>query len=87
MAGLYGRSFASQLSAGLQTIEPGVDLVLCLVPGTAVFCLHQTDDLIALAGNLVPLIAGDVAPFFLCLATQLFPITFDLVPIYGCLLC
>src|SRR5690606_25292546 len=67
----------------LGTGFPVLDLTLGLVLGNAVTFLNLARELVALAGDDVEVVVGQLAPLLLDLALHLLPVTFDAVPIHG----
>src|SRR5262245_66620233 len=72
----------SQLHLG--RIEPGVDFPLGLILGIAVALLQATGELRTLAVDDVHVIVRQLAPLLLDVALELFPVTFDAVPVHCC---
>src|SRR5262245_1072717 len=60
-----------------------IELALGSVPLVAVPGLQLPDELIPLAGGLVQVVVGQVAPLLLDLPLELLPIALDPVPIHG----
>src|SRR3954453_10142340 len=56
-----------------------VDLALHLVPRVTIAGLDLADELVPLAGDLVELVVGQLAPFLPNLAPELLPVALDLV--------
>ena len=60
-----------------------VDLALGLVLGDTVALLDASKQLVALAGDHVQVVVGELAPLLLDLALDLLPISFDTVFVHG----
>src|SRR5215831_16604069 len=58
------------------------ELMLGRLARDAVALLDLADHLIALAGDLIPVAVGQLAPTFAGLADELLPVAFDLIPIH-----
>ena len=58
------------------------DLLLGLVLGDPVLLLDLADELVALAGDDVDVVVGELAPLLLHLARELLPVAFDAVPVH-----
>jgi hypothetical protein len=61
---------------------PGDDLSFRLVSGDAVDLLELTDELLLRAIDDIEVVVGQLAPPFLELALELFPVAFDAVPVH-----
>jgi len=57
-------------------------LTLCFFTSNSITFLHLADELIALSFDDLPIIVGQVAPFFLGLSDELLPVSFDLVGVH-----
>src|SRR5258706_7608482 len=55
---------------------------LGFVLGQAIALLHLAGELIAAAGDDVPVVVGQLAPLFLGLARQLLPVALNAVPVH-----
>src|SRR5437868_10672103 len=79
--------FARRPSGGLVQVAlatfPIGELLLGLVLADAVRILDLADELIALAGDLVELVVGQLAPLLVQLAFGLLPVSCDAVPVHG----
>src|SRR5205085_12704418 len=73
---------ARAIAPSMGTVEPGIDLPLGLVPRHAVTLLQTAGEFRALALDHVHVVVGELAPFLLNLALELFPVAFDAVPIH-----
>src|SRR3954468_13079081 len=60
-----------------------VEFPFRLVPLPAEPLLELPDDLVPLAGGLVQIVVGQLAPLLLDLALELLPVALDLIPIHG----
>src|SRR4051812_16028185 len=78
-----GRRRQRRPSRSSLAIEPAVDLGLRLVLGVTVVLLEAAFELVTLAVDDVQVIVGELAPLFLGLASELFPVSFDTIPIHG----
>ena len=61
-------------------------LLLGFVLGDTVALLNPPEQLLALAGDHVDVVVGELAPLFLDLARQLFPGAFDTIVVHGVVL-
>src|SRR5436190_74605 len=61
---------------------PIVDLLLGLVLADTVGILDLADQLVALAGDLVEVVVGELAPLLLHFALHLLPVSSDAVPVH-----
>lgn len=68
-----------------ETARPLVDFPFGLILGVPIFFLHEPDEFLPAALDLVPLVVGDIAPLGLSLALELVPAAFDLIPVHGIL--
>src|SRR3954453_20129844 len=80
------RGFCCSPERLLQRLEPIVDILVNLVLGVAVALLQFAFELIPPAFDHVEIVIGELAPFFLGGTLELFPVTFDPVPIHRHLL-
>src|SRR5690606_3543379 len=71
--------------ASAELSAPGIDLALCLVAVLPVALLYPADQLVALAGDQLPIVVGELAPTLPRLALHLLPLPFDTVPVHACL--
>src|SRR5262245_48969919 len=69
-------------SCSLHGLDPVIDLALGLILGVAVALLQTTGELGALALDDIQIVVGELAPFLLGLTLELFPVTFDAIPIH-----
>ena len=60
----------------------GSDLFLCFFLGNAVLLLYLPHKLVALSGNHIQLIVSEFAPLLLHFPLELFPVSFNLIPIH-----
>jgi hypothetical protein len=67
----------------LYGLSPLVGLLLCDVPANPVTLLDTADELVLLAGNLLEIVVGQLAPLFANSSFHLSPVTFYGVPIHG----
>jgi hypothetical protein len=67
--------------------QPGIDVFSDLILGDTVSLLDYSLELIATTGNAVQIIVSEIAPFFLHAAFQLFPVSFNAIPVHEYLLC
>ena len=67
--------------------QPGIDVFSDLILGDAVSLLDYSLELIATTGNAVQIIVSEIAPFFLHAAFQLFPVSFNAIPVHEYLVC
>ena len=65
---------------------PERQLRVNFVPGKSVRLLDLPGQLVALAGDDVELVVGELAPLFLDAALELLPVAFDAVPVHAALL-
>jgi len=65
-----------------QTLLPCGKLFLHFVLGDAVQLLDFSGQVVAFARNHVKLIVGKLAPLLLDVTLELFPITFDAIPVH-----
>src|SRR6185503_2856184 len=70
----------------LQPRFPVTHLLVGFILGDAVVLLDAADQLVALAGDAIELVVGDLAPLLLGFALELAPIAFDAVPVHHSLL-
>jgi hypothetical protein len=84
----------SPAEAGLSHIQnlpalasvPVVHLLLRPILGVAISLLKLSFELVLLAGDDVEIIIGQLSPLLLYLAFDLFPVSFDAIPVHGILL-
>src|SRR5258708_9662690 len=62
---------------------PFLELLLGLVLADAVGVLDLADQLVALAGDLVELIVGQLAPLLFHFALRLLPVACDAIPVHA----
>ena len=66
----------------LQSVDPLVGLLLGFLPGQTVPFLQLARELVAFAGDVFEVVVGELAPFLLHSSLQLFPISFELIPVH-----
>src|SRR5690242_15906984 len=62
---------------------PLVVVALGLIAGVPVTFLELAEELILLAADSLPVVVGQLAPFFAHLAGHLFPVAFNHVPVHS----
>src|SRR5205807_3909457 len=62
--------------------DPVVDVLASFIPSDAIAFLNLPFKLLPLAGNFVEIVVRQVAPLLLDLAFELFPVSFDAIPIH-----
>src|SRR4026209_2728539 len=63
---------------------PILHLLLGLVLADAVRVLDLADELVALAGDAVDVVVGELAPLLFHFALHLLPVAFDAIPVHAC---
>ena len=66
--------------------QPAVDFGLCIFLGLAVVLLDLSSEFLAASLDDVEIVIGELALLLLGLALELFPATFNLIPVHGGLL-
>ena len=79
----FRRSFQSKERLPLLRAVPVVDVLADLVLGDAVALLDLAFELVALAGDDVEVVVGQLAPLLLDLALDLLPVSFNAIPIHS----
>src|SRR5215467_8386757 len=64
------------------TLQPSIDVLAHHIFGETVALLDQTFKLFALSVDLSQIVLGELAPLLFDLALDLFPISFDAVPVH-----
>jgi hypothetical protein len=77
-AALAERNCPAVLTGATELIEFFFSLIFLV----AVFLLEFSDKLILLPGDDIEVVVGQLAPLFLHLSPELFPVPFDLIPIH-----
>ena len=89
--GLFGLSISDRLSsfgkAESLRAQPRIDVFSHLVLRKAVSFLDDALKLVATTGDPVEIIVSEIAPFLLHAAFQLFPVSFNAIPVHKYLLC
>src|SRR5690242_111808 len=74
-------------SEDLPVLLPLCNLFLRFLARDAISVVDAADQLLAIAGDDVEVIIGELAPLLLGLALEDLPIAFDAIPVHGVLLC
>jgi uncharacterized protein len=90
--GLFGLFISDWLSSfgkapGSLRAQPRIDVFSHLVLREAVSFLDDALKLVATTGDPVEVIVSEIAPFLLHAAFQLFPVSFNAIPVHKYLLC
>ena len=67
-------------------VKPAIDILSYIVLCLAIALLDYAFQLFALARYDIKIVVSELAPLFLDLALDLFPVTFDAVPVHDALL-
>lgn len=65
---------------------PVIDIFADLILGEAILFLNQALQLVATPGDPVEIVIGQIAPLFLHFAFDLFPVSFNAIPVHDVLL-